>query len=65
MTPLRISTWNVNSVKARLPRLLDWLAATEPDVVCLQEIKCAADAFPAAEVRALGYESAVDGDGRG
>ncbi len=61
---MRLATWNVNSVKARLPRLLDWLAATRPDVLCLQETKCAADAFPAAEVAELGYETAAHGDGR-
>jgi exodeoxyribonuclease-3 len=61
---MRFATWNVNSIKARLPRLLDWLAGTAPDVVCLQETKCAAAAFPAAEVRELGYEVAVHGDGR-
>jgi exodeoxyribonuclease-3 len=61
---VRFATWNVNSVTARLPRLLDWLARTGPDVVCLQEIKCAADAFPAEPVRALGYEVAAHGDGR-
>jgi exodeoxyribonuclease-3 len=59
-----LATWNVNSVKARLPRLLDWLADKRPDVVCLQETKCAADAFPAAEVAELGYETAAHGDGR-
>jgi exodeoxyribonuclease-3 len=59
-----VATWNVNSVKARLPRLLDWLADKRPDVVCLQETKCAADAFPAAEVAELGYETAAHGDGR-
>src|SRR4051794_21035053 len=61
---MRLATWNVNSVKARLPRLLDWLAATKPDVLCLQETKCAADAFPAAEVAELGYATAAHGDGR-
>jgi len=61
---MRLATWNVNSVKARLPRLLDWLADKRPDVVCLQETKCAADAFPAAEVAELGYETAAHGDGR-
>ncbi|GAA3236253.1 exodeoxyribonuclease III [Actinocorallia longicatena] len=61
---MRLATWNVNSVKARLPRLLGWLEETAPDVVCLQETKCAAAAFPAAEVAELGYESAVHGDGR-
>jgi exodeoxyribonuclease-3 len=61
---MRFSTWNVNSVNARLPRLLDWLAGTAPDVVCLQETKCSADAFPTKEVEALGYQVAAHGDGR-
>jgi exodeoxyribonuclease-3 len=54
----------VNSVKARLPRLLEWLAEAEPDVVGLQETKVAAGAFPAAEVEELGYEVAAHGEGR-
>jgi exodeoxyribonuclease-3 len=54
----------VNSIGARLPRLLDWLGTTEPDVVCLQELKCGVDDFPADEVSALGYEAAVYGTGR-
>jgi exodeoxyribonuclease-3 len=61
---MRFATWNVNSVKARLPRLLEWLADTKPDVVCLQETKVAADDFPAAEVGELGYETAAYGQGR-
>ncbi|MEO6881825.1 MAG: exodeoxyribonuclease III [Mycobacteriaceae bacterium] len=61
---MRLATWNVNSVTARLPRLLDWLQNTEPDVLCLQETKTSVEAFPAEEVRALGYESAVVGQGR-
>jgi len=61
---VRIATWNVNSVVARLPRLLEWLASAEPDVLCLQEVKCARDAFPYEEVEALGYEAAVHGAGR-
>ncbi|MFC5820896.1 exodeoxyribonuclease III [Nonomuraea harbinensis] len=61
---MRLATWNVNSVKARLPRLLDWLADKEPDIVCLQETKCPADGFPAREVAALGYATAAHGDGR-
>jgi exodeoxyribonuclease-3 len=61
---MRLATWNVNSVNARLPRLLDWLAGTAPDVVCLQETKCPADAFPADEVGELGYQVAAHGDGR-
>ncbi len=59
---MRLATWNVNSVTARLPRLLDWLRSTGPDVVCLQETKTAT--FPEAEVAELGYEVAAHGDGR-
>jgi exodeoxyribonuclease-3 len=61
---VRLATWNVNSVKARLPRLLQWLAEAEPDIVCLQETKVAAALFPADEVGELGYETAAHGDGR-
>ncbi|OZM72987.1 exodeoxyribonuclease III [Amycolatopsis antarctica] len=61
---MRIATWNVNSVGARLPRLLGWLETTRPDVLCLQELKCATDAFPAAEVAELGYRTAAHGLGR-
>jgi len=61
---VRIATWNVNSVLARLPRLLDWLGTAEPDVVCLQEIKVAADDFPIDELGELGYEVAAHGTGR-
>ena len=58
---MRLATWNVNSVKARLPRLLEWLAATGPDIVRLQETKVAAALFPAAEVGELGYQTAAHG----
>ncbi len=61
---MRLATWNVNSVAARLPRLLDWLQTRAPDVVCLQETKCPDDAFPSEEVAALGYEVATYGLGR-
>ena len=63
MGQLRIATWNVNSLPARMPRVIDWLAAVEPDVVCLQETKTTAATFPAAELERAGYESAADGDG--
>ena len=59
-----MATWNVNSVTARLDRLLDWLATAQPDVLALQELKCTDDAFPAAAVKALGYEIASWGTGR-
>jgi len=61
---MRIATWNVNSVLARLPRLTAWLEETAPDVVCLQETKVGADAFPSGEVTELGYEIAAHGEGR-
>ena len=61
---MRIATWNVNSVTARLPRLLDWLEQSAPDVLCLQETKVAEDGFPRTEVEGLGYEVALHGDGR-
>ena len=61
---VRVATWNINSVNARLPKLLEWLGSASPDVVCLQELKCATDAFPYEAVRELGYETAAHGTGR-
>ena len=61
---MRIATWNVNSIGARLPRLLPWLEETAPDIVALQETKCAAGAFPYLAVQALGYEAVAAGHGR-
>jgi exodeoxyribonuclease III len=61
---VRIATWNVNSVTARLPRLLDWLGLVEPDVLCLQEVKTSTAGFPSDEVGALGYEVATHATGR-
>ncbi|MEV6634501.1 exodeoxyribonuclease III [Actinoplanes sp. NPDC051470] len=61
---MRFATWNVNSVKARLPRLLEWLGDTKPDVLLLQETKVAPGDFPSAEVGELGYETAEYGQGR-
>jgi exodeoxyribonuclease III len=52
---MRIATWNVNSIRARLPRLLPWLAESRPEVVCLQETKCVDDVFPREEIEDLGY----------
>jgi len=52
---MRIATYNINGIKARLPRLLEWLDETEPDIACLQEIKTADEGFPAAEFNAHGY----------
>jgi exodeoxyribonuclease III len=61
---VRFATWNVNSLKARLPRVEEWLAVVRPDVCCLQETKVADDAFPAMALAALGYESVHHGEGR-
>jgi exodeoxyribonuclease-3 len=54
---VKIASWNVNSVKVRLPHLLDFLKNAQPDVVCLQETKCLAEEFPQLEIRALGYHT--------
>ena len=56
-----IATWNVNSIKARLPNVLAWLEGFGPDVVLLQEIKTVAEGFPRLEIEALGYNTAVVG----
>jgi len=58
---VRIATWNVNSVRARLPRLLAWLSERRPDVVCLQETKCLDEQFPRAEIEEVGYDIALHG----
>ncbi|MFO0103436.1 MAG: exodeoxyribonuclease III, partial [Betaproteobacteria bacterium] len=58
---MRLATWNVNSLKVRLPHLLDWLAQHAVDVVCLQETKLTDDTFPAEELRAAGYTSVFCG----
>jgi exodeoxyribonuclease III len=63
MGQLRIATWNVNSLLARMPRVTDWLETTRPDVLCLQETKATETSFPAAELEELGYASVADGDG--
>ena len=52
---MKLATWNVNSLNVRLPRLLDWLAATQPDIVCLQETKVEDAKFPRLDLAAAGY----------
>ena len=52
---MRIATYNINGIKARLPRLLEWLEETKPDVACLQEVKSQDEGFPAAEFEKIGY----------
>ncbi|WP_088310468.1 exodeoxyribonuclease III [Novosphingobium sp. B 225] len=54
---MRISTFNINGIKARLPRLLEWLEETRPAVACLQEIKTQDEGFPADEFHKLGYHA--------
>ena len=61
---MRIATWNVNSLTARLGRVEEWIAYARPDVLCLQETKQADAAFPHGAFAALGYETAHHGDGR-
>ena len=52
---MRLATFNVNGIRARLPRLLEWLEREKPDVVCLQELKCADESLPIADIEAAGY----------
>jgi exodeoxyribonuclease III len=58
---MKIASWNINSVRVRQERLIEWLRSSAPDVVCLQEIKALEAQFPSAAFRELGYESAVFG----
>src|SRR5690606_33186811 len=58
---MRIATWNINGVKARLGQMTTWLAQQAPDIVCLQEIKTVDEAFPRAEIEALGYQIETHG----
>lgn len=58
---MRIATWNVNSVNARLPTVLAWLEAAAPDVACLQEIKCVDEKFPREAFESLGYNVETHG----
>jgi len=56
-----IATFNVNSIRQRIEHLTRWLKARQPDIVCLQELKCVDDAFPREEIEALGYNVATHG----
>ena len=58
---MKLATWNVNSLKVRLPQLLDWLASSQTDVVCLQETKLEDANFPRADIEAAGYQVAFSG----
>jgi exodeoxyribonuclease-3 len=58
---MRIASWNVNSLKVRLPQVLDWLGKHQPDALCLQELKLEDANFPKAELEAAGYAAAYSG----
>lgn len=58
---MKIATWNVNSINVRLPQMLPWLKAAQPDVVCLQETKCVDEKFPYQEIHDAGYHTAFYG----
>ena len=58
---MKIATWNVNSMKVRLPHVMEWLDAHSPDVLVLQEIKQVTEAFPAEDLASLGYEAIANG----
>ncbi len=58
---MKLATWNVNSLKVRLPHLLDWLQAAAPDVMCLQETKQTDEVFPVDALREAGYDSVFSG----
>ncbi|HVH48418.1 MAG TPA: endonuclease/exonuclease/phosphatase family protein, partial [Sphingomicrobium sp.] len=53
--PIKIATWNINGVRARIDNLVAWLKESNPDIVALQEIKSVDEAFPRADIEALGY----------
>jgi exodeoxyribonuclease-3 len=61
MNSLKIATWNVNSLRVRLPHVLQWIMNEKPDVLALQEIKMLTEGFPLQEIQAAGYESIVNG----
>lgn len=58
---MKLAAWNVNSLKVRLPQVLDWLAANQPDALCLQETKLEDANFPLAEIQAAGYQARFAG----
>src|SRR5579884_3001838 len=58
---MKLATWNVNSLAARMPRVLEWLEQVQPDVLCMQETKLAEAAFPSSDFASLGYETASYG----
>ena len=61
MAIVKIATWNVNSLKVRLPHVLDWLGINQPDVLCLQEIKQESNQFPLSAIQQAGYQAVCSG----
>lgn len=58
---MKIATWNVNSINARIPRVTEWLSEASPDVALLQELKCVDEKFPRTEIEDLGYNIVTHG----
>ena len=58
---MKVATWNINSMKVRLPHVLEWMSASEPDVLVLQEIKQVTEMFPTDDIAAAGYQSVANG----
>jgi exodeoxyribonuclease-3 len=58
---MKLATWNVNSLKIRLPHVIDWLKENQPDILCLQETKLSDDNFPVNEILEIGYQSVFSG----
>src|SRR3954466_2118085 len=58
---MKLATYNLNGIRARLPRLLEWLAREQPDVVCLQELKSAEESLPIGDIEAAGYNAVWHG----
>jgi len=61
LSHMKVATWNVNSIRARHARVVEWVQRVQPDVLCMQEIKVADEAFPGIELTALGYQLAILG----
>lgn len=58
---MKIASFNINGIRARLPRLLEWLVREQPDVACLQELKCADESLPVGDIEAAGYSAVWHG----
>lgn len=61
MNPFKVATWNVNSLRVRLPHVLDWLRTEQPDILALQETKLTNDDFPLSEIHGAGYQAVYAG----